>query len=113
MENKRQFKCTWVNPRLKDEKELVLYPDKDGNVADVLNEAREQIDSPLNMSGKLRLLEIISAKVFNVITADVPVEHLMTQAQRSFRIEVGGASVYLPTGMRSFLRNSFCEFYAS
>ena len=88
MESKRQFKCAWVNDQLKEEKELVLYPNKDGLVSDLLSEAREQIDCPLRGSGKLRLLEIISAKVFNTVCDDMPLEHLMIQTQRSFRVEV-------------------------
>lgn len=88
LENKRQFKCVWVANRFKDERELVLFPNKDGTVSDLLNEAREQVDLQPDGTGKLRLLEIISSKVFNVIGNDVPLEHLTNQAQRTFRIEV-------------------------
>lgn len=87
LENKRQFKCVWVANRFKDERELVLFPNKDGTVSDLLNEAREQVDLQPDGTGKLRLLEIISSKVFNVIGNDVPLEHLTNQAQRTFRIE--------------------------
>ena len=88
LENKRQFKCVWVANQLKEERELVLFPNKDGTVSDLLNEAREQVELQPNGTGKLRLLEIISSKVFNIVGNDVPLEHLISQAQRTFRIEV-------------------------
>lgn len=87
LENKRQFKCIWVANQFKEERELALFPNKDGTVADLLNEAREQVDLQPNGTGKLRLLEIISSKVFNIVNNDVPLEHLATQSQRTFRIE--------------------------
>ena len=88
LENKRQFKCVWVANQLKEERELALFPNKDGTVSDLLNEAREQVDLQPDGTGKLRLLEIISSKVFNIVSNDVPLEHLISQAQRTFRIEV-------------------------
>lgn len=88
LENKRQFKCIWVANQFKEERELVLFPNKDGSVSDLLNEAREQVDLQQNGTGKLRLLEIISSKVFNIVANDVPLEHLISQGQRTFRIEV-------------------------
>ena len=66
----------------------MLFPNKDGSVSDLLNEAREQVDLQQNGTGKLRLLEIISSKVFNIVANDVPLEHLISQGQRTFRIEV-------------------------
>lgn len=35
--------CLYINERSKDEQELVLYPNKNGTVADLLIEARKQI----------------------------------------------------------------------
>ena len=55
LENKRQFKVTWVNSRWKEEKELVLYPNKNGSVANLLEEAKKQVELDAeNGSGKLR-----------------------------------------------------------
>ncbi len=54
LENKRQFKCIWVNSKYKEEKELVLYPNKNGTVTDLLDEARKQVDLAENGTGKLR-----------------------------------------------------------
>lgn len=57
-------------------------------MSDLLNEAREQVELQPEGTGKLRLLEIISSKVFNMVSNDVPLEHLISQSQRTFRIEV-------------------------
>ena len=54
MENKRQFKCIWVNSKYKEEKELVLYPNKNGCVQDLLDEGRKQVELAENGTGKLR-----------------------------------------------------------
>jgi ubiquitin carboxyl-terminal hydrolase 7 len=54
-----------VGPKLKEEKELILYPNKNGTVADLLEEARKQVELSENGSGKLRynstLKRILSA----------------------------------------------------
>ncbi|ESO84027.1 hypothetical protein LOTGIDRAFT_184079 [Lottia gigantea] len=67
LENKRQFKCTWLNSKLKEEQELILYPNKTGRVSDLLEEAKKHVElDPENGSGKLRLLDIISYKILAV-----------------------------------------------
>ncbi|XP_053388715.1 ubiquitin carboxyl-terminal hydrolase 7-like [Mercenaria mercenaria] len=86
LENKRQFKCIYVNSRLKEEKELVLYPDKTGKVCDLLEEAKKQIE--LSESGKLRLLEVIGCKIYSLQLEDMSLEMLnSTGTTRSLRIE--------------------------
>jgi ubiquitin carboxyl-terminal hydrolase 7 len=87
LENKRQFKCTWVNSKLKDEKELVLYPNKSGCVRDLLDEARKQVTLSENGSGRLRLLEISSFKIFTIQKDDALLECLNIPVTRSYRIE--------------------------
>lgn len=52
--NKYVLQCVWVGPKLKEEKELILYPNKNGTVADLLEEARKQVELSENGSGKLR-----------------------------------------------------------
>lgn len=54
LENKKQFKCIYVGPKMKDEKELILYPNKGGTVADLLEEAKKQIEFGEGSTGKLR-----------------------------------------------------------
>jgi len=54
LENKRQFKCTWVSQKGKEEKELVLHPNKTGVVQELLDEAQKQVHLSPASSGKLR-----------------------------------------------------------
>lgn len=39
---------------MKEEKELILYPNKNGTVADLLDEAKKQIEFSEGSTGKLR-----------------------------------------------------------
>lgn len=48
------LQCIWVGPNLKEEKELMLYPNKRGLVSDLLEEAKKQIELSPDGSGKLR-----------------------------------------------------------
>lgn len=54
LENKKQFKVMWVGPKYKEEKELILYPNKGGTIADLLEEARKQVEFGEGGSAKLR-----------------------------------------------------------
>lgn len=87
LENKKQFKCVWVNNKLKEEKELILYPNKNGSVVDLLEEARKQVDLSDSGSGRLRLLEVISCKITNVQREDVQLECLNAANTKTYRIE--------------------------
>lgn len=63
LESKKQFKCCWVPINLKEEKEIVLYPSKNGTVGTLLEEARKQVDfCPELGSGVLRIAEVIGSK---------------------------------------------------
>ncbi|XP_046648713.1 ubiquitin carboxyl-terminal hydrolase 7-like isoform X3 [Daphnia pulicaria] len=87
LESKRQFKCTWVNSRLKDEKELTLYPAKTATVAELLEEARKHMTLSENGSGKLRLLEIVSYKIQSIVYEEIRLDMLNTSPPRWFRVE--------------------------
>ncbi|XP_074647259.1 ubiquitin carboxyl-terminal hydrolase 7-like isoform X2 [Tubulanus polymorphus] len=88
LENKRPFKCNWINSKLKDEKEIILYPNKNGSVLDLLHEAKKEIEFACeNGSGKLRLLEIISNKIYSIQLEDVLLECLNVSGNKSFRVE--------------------------
>ncbi|KAK3717321.1 hypothetical protein QZH41_011551 [Actinostola sp. cb2023] len=87
LEYKRQFKCIWIISNTKEERELVVWPNKNAQVSELLEEAAIQMDYSSSIVEKLRLLEIISAKVFNTIAHDTPLEDIVNQGQRSFRIE--------------------------
>lgn len=63
LESKKQFKCCWVPINLKEEKEIVLYPSKNGTVGTLLEEARKQVElCPEQGSGVLRIAEVIGSK---------------------------------------------------
>lgn len=88
LENKKQFTCTWVSSKLKDEKELILYPNKNGTVQDLLDEALKQVELAPDGSGKLRCLEITSNKITSRMPEDVLLECLNpTAGNKTFRIE--------------------------
>ncbi|XP_071522080.1 ubiquitin carboxyl-terminal hydrolase 7 isoform X1 [Panulirus ornatus] len=87
LENKRQFKCTWLGERMKEEIELVLYPNKNGTVADLLHEARKQVTVSENGSGKLRLVDIASYKISSTLSESIGLDTVSTSGTKSYRIE--------------------------
>ncbi|XP_074039373.1 ubiquitin-specific protease 7 isoform X4 [Leptinotarsa decemlineata] len=87
LENKKQFKCIYVGPKMKEEKELVLYPNKGGTVADLLEEAKKQIEFGEGSTGRLRLTEINGNKVSMGPKDDTPLESLVVAATKMYRVE--------------------------
>lgn len=95
LEFKKQFKCIWVNNKLKEERELLLYPNKSGTVSELLDEAKKHLCESVYLSpvlspdgsGKLRLLEITSNRIIQILKEDVLIECLNTTAAKSYRIE--------------------------
>lgn len=87
LENKKQFKCIWVGPSLKEEKEIILYPNKNGTVATLLEEAKKQVELSENGSGKLRILEINCNKLLPGPGDDVPLDNLNSSGTKLYRIE--------------------------
>ncbi|KAJ8938767.1 hypothetical protein NQ318_009122 [Aromia moschata] len=87
LENKKQFKCIYVGPKMKEEKELILYPNKGGTVADLLEEAKKQIEFGEGSTGKLRLTEVNCNKVSLGPKEDTPLEALGATSAKIYRIE--------------------------
>jgi len=89
LENKRQFKCFWMNSNLRDEKELVLYPNRNANVGELLEDALGcgQLELADGGTGRLRLLEIISYKIVSICKPDTSLEFLAQGATKTFRLE--------------------------
>ncbi|VEN46233.1 unnamed protein product [Callosobruchus maculatus] len=88
LENKRQFKCIYMGLKLKEEKELILYPNKNGTLADLLEEAKKQIEFSEGSTGKLRFTEVNCNKVALGPKEDTPLESLgVPSPARVFRIE--------------------------
>lgn len=105
LENKRPFKCTFVNSKLKEEvsilfpslfctaslthslQEIELYPNKSGTVADLMDEAKKQIEFSEDSAGQFRLLEIVSSRIQHIIPDDIILECLNPAGTKSYRIE--------------------------
>ncbi|XP_065341533.1 ubiquitin carboxyl-terminal hydrolase 7 isoform X2 [Cloeon dipterum] len=87
LENKKQFKCIWVSPKLKEEKELTLYPCKKGKVFDLLQEASKEVELAENGTGQLRLFEMSCFKISYCPGEEVPLEHLNQTTNKTYRIE--------------------------
>jgi len=90
LENKRQFKCGWMAaPPKGEEKELVLYPNRNATVAELFEEAKSSghLDFEEGGSGKLRMVEIISNKIFGLSRADQTLESLQVGGTKSYRLE--------------------------
>ncbi|CAG9767409.1 unnamed protein product [Ceutorhynchus assimilis] len=85
LENKKQFKCYYIDCNMKEEKELILYPNKNGVVADLLEEARKQVEFSENTSGKLRLTELNCNKLLMGPKEDTPLDSLTTT--KFYRVE--------------------------
>ncbi|XP_030755284.1 ubiquitin carboxyl-terminal hydrolase 7 isoform X3 [Sitophilus oryzae] len=87
LENKKQFKCVYVHPNMKDEKDLILYPNKNGTVADLLDEAKKQIEFSEGSTGKLRLTEVNCNKISMGPKEDTLLESLGIVNTKVYRIE--------------------------
>jgi len=97
LDERRQFKLTWLSANMKTEKDLVLMPLKKANVKDLLTECRfellkeelitkEQFDDILNF--KLRCEEIVGSKIHRIFKDEILIETLdPQQANKSYRIE--------------------------
>ena len=64
-----------------------MYPNKNGLVSDLLEEAKKHVTEGPESSGKLRLLEIATNKITQVMNDDVLLECLNTNGNKVYRIE--------------------------
>jgi len=93
LENKKQFRCNWISTNLKEEKEVLLYPNRNAVVSDLFEEARRcsQISLDPQGTGRMRLLEIMSNKILTQCRPDQTIEQLQQSAtnvqNRIFRLE--------------------------
>ncbi|XP_039289930.1 ubiquitin carboxyl-terminal hydrolase 7 isoform X2 [Nilaparvata lugens] len=89
LENKRLFKCLWVGPKLKEEKEITLYPNKNGTVADLLEEAKKVVELSPDGSGRLRIFEVNCNRLHPGPKEDMLLEQLNPGSgnPKNYRIE--------------------------
>lgn len=64
-----------------------MYPNKNGTVADLLTEAKKHVTESPDSSGVLRLLEISTYKITQIVQDDVLLECLNTNSSKTYRIE--------------------------
>lgn len=48
------FQIVWVGPKMKEEKEIILYQNKGATVAELLEEAKRTVELSPDGTGKLR-----------------------------------------------------------
>ncbi|KAK2714285.1 hypothetical protein QYM36_008742 [Artemia franciscana] len=87
LENKRQIKCLVVGPKYKEEREIMLYPNKQATIGEMLDEAKRQVPLSENGSGELRLLEIHGCKIQGILPPDRPVDDINMGTGKTYRIE--------------------------
>ena len=64
-----------------------MYPNKSGTVHDLIEEAKKHVETSEDFSGKLRLLEITSYKINQILPDDVLLECLNPSGSKTYRIE--------------------------
>ena len=64
-----------------------MYPNKNGTVADLLAEAKKHVTESPDSSGVLRLLEISTCKITQILQDDTLLECLHTNTSKTYRIE--------------------------
>lgn len=86
-ETKRQFRCNYTISSNREE-DILLYPNRNSYVSDLLEECRKKMKIPEGK--KLRLLEVVGNKIQTIIPTDKALEDLSPfgQASKSFRIEI-------------------------
>lgn len=85
-ENKRQFRCIYVSPKLKEE-ELVLYVNKNSDVSALLAECKSKMALPEEQD--MRLLEVVGAKIYTVMRPEMSIDLISNHNATSklYRIE--------------------------
>lgn len=92
LESKKQFKCLWLSPNMKEEKELVLYPTKSGTVRTLLDEAAKVVEFSENGTKRLRISEIAGHKIMPGPPEDTQLNALQPgtenlTSQKTYRLE--------------------------
>ncbi|CAG9786247.1 unnamed protein product [Diatraea saccharalis] len=87
LDNKKQFKCLWVGPNYKEDKELILYPNKGGKVADILAEAAKVVEMSPEGSKRLRIVEVSCHKVLPGPDPEITLDQVAISPPRLYRIE--------------------------
>lgn len=84
LENKKQFRCLYLMPNLKEEKELILYPNKNGTVQSLLAEAAKVIEFSENSTKILRISELSKNRLAPGPSKDTPLDQLHDYTDNTF-----------------------------
>ena len=96
LEERRPFKCLWLSPNLKVEKEVTLMPFKKASVKELLSECKAELinleliphDLGESATFKLRLAEIVASKMHRIFKEETLIEQLETQTtNKVYRVE--------------------------
>merc|ERR1712173_161997 len=73
----------------KEQKEVVLYPNKGSTVNQMLDEAKRHVcfDTTGVGSKQLRMLDIISNKIYNINSLETIIDNLTITGTKTYRIE--------------------------
>ncbi|XP_554912.2 ubiquitin carboxyl-terminal hydrolase 7 isoform X1 [Anopheles gambiae] len=96
LENKKQFRCLYLMPNLKEEKELILYPNKNGTVRDLLEEARKVIEFAEASTKQLRISELSKNRLSPGPADDTPLDQLHDYTENPFvqKSSIGNQTMY-------------------
>ncbi|KFB47954.1 hypothetical protein ZHAS_00016021 [Anopheles sinensis] len=96
LENKKQFRCLYLMPNLKEEKELILYPNKNGTVRDLLEEARKVIEFGEASTKQLRISELSKNRLSPGPADDTPLDQLHDYTENPFvqKSSIGNQIMY-------------------
>ncbi|XP_050084011.1 ubiquitin carboxyl-terminal hydrolase 7 isoform X1 [Anopheles aquasalis] len=96
LENKKQFRCLYLMPNLKEEKELILYPNKSGTVRDLLDEARKVIEFSEASTKQLRISELAKNRLSPGPADDTPLDQLHDYTENPFvqKSSIGNQIMY-------------------
>lgn len=84
-ENKLWFHTVFVSHRLREEKEFVVYVDKNGSVKDFLLETEKEVTFSEDSTKRLRLLEIMGNRITEIYSADRMISDL--DPKKIYRVE--------------------------
>lgn len=89
LESKDHFRCVWLSKH-REETALSLYVAKNVTIAELLDEAKKQIELSPDGSGKLRLLEVYSYRIHRVFSSTINFHNIqpsVTQQTTCYRVE--------------------------
>lgn len=76
-----------MGPNYKEDKDLILYPNKNGRISDVLEEAVKVVELSPAGTGQLRIVEVSCHKLMPGPDLNQSLENLSSNSPKVYRIE--------------------------